>query len=142
MISWFRSTRAAVRDLKAALADRDFWKGKAESYEAEFKALRQKYDDRSDFFVEREFKIIDRFFTAERKTYAITDEIRSQRPEATQQDVNEAALEEHLKAKKEWLIQCAIDAGFPNPVEIGTRDFEKNISRFILDFQQDFATRP
>jgi hypothetical protein len=126
---FFSAYRRAIRERKRVEADRDYWKDRAEKIEAKLEA-------RTDFYVEREMRLIDRFLTSKAKTHAITDEIRAKSlvtPEVDSAYV--AKLNEYLEEKKEELIEHARQAGLP--AETAIRDFERNRDFFIVDFQQN-----
>jgi hypothetical protein len=128
---FFSTLRQAARDKRAAEQERDFWKERA-------LRLEKKLEDRTDFFVEREFRLIDRTLTGRAKVPAITDEIRAKQlqPE-TDATASAEALNEYLAEKKQNLIDMALEAGLP--AERGAADFERNRDRFIMDYQQGMA---
>lgn len=97
--------------------------------------LRKKLDDRSDLFIEREFKLMDRFLTSQVKTYAITDEINAKK--ITQADVDESDWDAFRLDKIEFLEQCAKDAGEDNPRDRAVADFENNIGLFRQEFESE-----
>lgn len=135
----FLSTiRQAVREKRKALADRDFHKARADKLEAEVERLRIKLEKRTDFMLEREFRIVDRFFTSEKKTYAITDEIRS-KEETLKYDAEAkaAAKDAFLSDKLEFLEQCAREAGFDNWKDRARQTFNENYSQYIIQFEQN-----
>jgi hypothetical protein len=131
------SLRKAIRERKQAEADRDLYKDRLEDAEHEVRRLQEKLEERTDFFMEREFKIFDRFFTSERKTYAITDEIRrKQLDETFEKEASGAALTAYLADKKEFLEQCAREAGFPDWKDKADRTFQENYGQYVTEFQQ------
>ena len=125
MVNFYGAARRAAKDLRVACVERDKWKACAES-------LQRKLDERSDFFIEREMRLVDRFLTSQAKTYAITDEIKSK---ITERDVKDAALDEFLAEKKEFLVECARDAGFDNPKAQANATFNQNYSSYVLEFE-------
>lgn len=124
---FFSTLREAVRRRREAELDRDFWKQKALDAEA-------KLEKRSDFFIDREMRIFDRFLTAKVKTHAITDEIKAK--QADTEDYEAHALEAYLQDTKDFLVQCAKEAGAENPEDTAARTFEANRSQYVIDFQQ------
>lgn len=122
---FFSTLRRAIRERRLAEADRDFWKQRSLLAEA-------KLDDRSDFFIEREFRLIDRFLTSTAKVQAITDEIRYKQP--TEQEVTDHALEAYLADKRDALIDYAREAGRENPEETAQRTYDENYSKYVTDF--------
>lgn len=126
---FFSAYRRAIRKQRELAADRDFWKTRALE-------LEKKLEKRSDFFIEREFRLVDRFLTSEKKTYAITDEIRQKEKDLTMQDADNAALDAFLDEKKDAMIRWAREAGIPHPVETATNDFERQRALFTLEFEQ------
>ena len=136
--------RQAVRDREKAIADRDqAYRERdradqdARSWEARCKAAERELKERVDFFIEREFRLIDRFLTSQAKVPAITDEIRTKRLPMEQDPVFVAQLEAYLEEKKENLIMMAREAGLP--AERAIEDFERNRDAFIVDFQQNLS---
>lgn len=125
---FFSTLRNAVRRRREAELDRDFWKAKAQRLEA-------KLEERSDFFIEREMRIIDRHFTRNMKTYAITDEIRAKAIE-TNDESEKYALEAFLQDKKEFLVDCAREAGEADPQSTAERTFSQNYASYVIEFQQ------
>lgn len=124
---FFTTLREAVRRRKQAELDRDFWKAKAERLEG-------KIEERTDFFVEREFRLVDRILT-KKGTFAITDEIRA-KSITTNEDAERYALDAFLADKKEFLVDCAREAGEKDPEDVAARTFEQHRSEYIVDFQQ------
>lgn len=129
---FFSSIRQAIRDRKRAEADRDYWKARAEKFEA-------RLEERDDFMREREFRLVDRFLTAKVKTHAITDEIRGRKFLAVDDKRHAEQLEAYLEEKKQELIQMAKEAGIPDPAGVGARDFDRMKDHFIMDFQQNLS---
>lgn len=127
MFSFYRASRRLARELRAALKDRDYWRERAS-------LLEKKLDHRSDFFIEREFKLVDRFLTSQVKTYAITDEIKAH--EITAEDVKSEDLAIFLAEKKAFLVQCAKEANVDNATAVAEQDFNANIGAYILQFEQ------
>jgi len=123
---FFSTLRNAVRLRRDAEADRDFWKQRALAYESKLEA-------RSDFYIEREFRLMDRFLTSQVKVPAITDEIRSHSP--TDQEVTDHAREAYLQDVKEGLVHYAREAGKSDPEGEAARTFEQNYSRYVNDFE-------
>lgn len=130
---FFAAYRRAVRLRREVEADRDFWKKRALDLEV---TLQQ----RSDFFIEREFKMIDRFLTAKVGTFAITDEIRARqnRPEVTDREVYQRALDDFLQEQKEIYKQYAIDANLPDPDVQAQRTLEQQMSSLVANFERDY----
>lgn len=126
MFSYFGTVRRAVQERDKALSERDFWKTRALELES-------KLEQRSDFFIEREFKLVDRFLTSQVKTYAITDEIKAK--EATQEQVDDADLITFLKEKKDFLLECAIEAGEPDPQISVDRIYNAHYNEYVAEFQ-------
>lgn len=124
---FFSTIRNAVKGRKQAELDRDFWKARALALEA-------KLEQRSDFFIEREFRLIDRALT-KNGTFAITDEIRA-KAVIENDETEKYALEAYLEEQREFLVQCAKDAGKPDPEDVAAKTFEQNRAAYILDFQQ------
>jgi hypothetical protein len=126
MLNDFGASRRLAKQLRDALADRDRWQERANDLEL-------KLERRSDFFIEREFRLVDRFLTSQVKTFAITDEIKAK--QITEQDVSTAALDDFMAEKKQFLVQCAKEAGVPEPEARAERDFANNYANFVLEFQ-------
>jgi hypothetical protein len=122
------------KDLKQALLSTQ---DKLKAKEEEIERLQTKLEKRSDFFIEREFRLVDRFLTSKAKTFAITDEIRQkERVEQDDRETEEAALKAFLDDKKEFLVHCAHEAGLQDPATAAAKTFEQNQSQYILEFQQ------
>lgn len=96
--------------------------------------LEAKIEERTDFFVEREFRLVDRILT-KKGTFAITDEIRAKTITDTK-DQEDFAQEAYLADKLQFLVQCAKDEGDPDPEAWAAKLFEQNRSEYIVDFQQ------
>lgn len=128
MFSYYRAARRLAKERDAALKD-------AQVQRDEAARLRRKLDERSDFFIEREMRLIDRFLTSQVKTYAITDEIKSKARIATEEEVKDGALDDFLADKKAFLVQCAREAGMEKPEEAAKETFEQNYSAYVLEFQ-------
>lgn len=129
---FFRAIRQAVRDRKKAEADACFWK-------AEAQRLAAKLEERSDLFIEREFRLMDRFLTTKAKTHAITDEIAAKAIIGQPDERYLAQQAAYLEEKKQDLIRLAKQANVPNYQEVALRDFERNYERYIVDFQQNLS---
>lgn len=112
------------KELRSALEDRDKWQKRAEALEA-------KLDKRSDFFIEREFKLVDRFLTSQVKTFAITDEVKA----VTEKDVKNHDLDVFLREKKEQLVEWAREAGHKDPERSADETFQQNYGAYVLDFE-------
>lgn len=134
---FFSTIRQAVRERRKAEADRDLLQVQVVKLEAEIERLRGKLEKRTDFFVEREFRIVDRFFTAERKTFAITDEIR-QKEETAKWDAEakDAAVTAFLQDKKDFLEQCAREANIEDWKDAAAQTFKENYSSYMMEFEQ------
>jgi hypothetical protein len=131
------SLRKAVRERKQAEADRDLYKARMERAEEEAERLRSKLESRTDFFIEREFRIFDRFFTSVHKTHAITDEVkRKVDEEQWERESKDAALEAHLEDKRLFLEQCAREAGYPDWKDKAAKTYEERYSQYVQEFQQ------
>lgn len=128
MFSFYRAAKQLKRDLKRVTADRDHWK-------AEAARLSRKLEDRTDHFVEREFRFVDRFLTAKAKTFAITDEVKAAREEATEIAVENEAWDAYKADKIAFLIECAANAGRPHPEAEAHRTFEQNYASYRLEFE-------
>lgn len=124
---FFSTLREAVRRRREAELDRDFWKARAEKLEA-------KLEERTDFFIEREFRLIDRVLV-KKGTYAITDEIRA-KSIIEDKEAEDHALEAYLEDIKQFLVTCAKEAGAVDPEATAARTFEQNRSQYVIDFQQ------
>lgn len=109
----------------------------AKKWEARARYLEQKLDDRSDLFIEREQKLIDRFLTSQVKTFAITDEIAAKK--ITQQDVDESDFDNFKNDKIDFLEQCAREAGEPHPRDRAIADFNANYGLFRQEFEGERA---
>jgi len=126
---FFSVIRRAIRDRKKAEADRDYWKVCADR-------LQKKLEERSDFFIEREMRLVDRFLTARVKTHAITDEIRTKALLGSETG-EDHQLREYLAEKKQEMINFAVEAG--EPPSRAVEDFERIKEHLIVDFQQDHS---
>lgn len=126
MLNYYGAARRLKKELKAALKDRDRWQQRAD-------ALTDKLEKRTDLFVEREFRLVDRFLTKKVGTFAITDEIQAK--QITEQEVKDADLQDFLAEKRDFLVQCARDANVENPEQQAADDFAKNYDRYVLEFQ-------
>lgn len=125
MFNYLSAARALKKQLSAAEQECRMWKERALSLES-------KLDKRSDFFIEREFKLIDRFLTSQAKTYAITDEIRTQ---ITETDVKNAALDVFLDEKRAQLVEWARDAGHRDPERSADETYQQNYPAYVLEFE-------
>jgi len=123
---FFSTLRKAIRERRLAEADRNFWKQRCLEIEAKLEA-------RSDFFIEREFRLVDRFLTSQVKVPAITDEIRLKQP--TLEEVTNHALEAFLQDKREALLDWAREANMPNPEESAARTFDEQYSNYVTQFE-------
>jgi hypothetical protein len=126
MFNYFGVSRRLAKSLRDALSERDQWKARA-------LVLETKLDKRSDFFIEREMKLVDRFLTSQVKTFAITDEIKAQ--EVTAKDIHDAGLDDFMADKKEALLRWAKEANIPDPEIVAERDFTANYDRFRLEYE-------
>lgn len=126
MFNYFGVSRRLSKSLRDALKERDYWRTRADT-------LAKKLEDRTDFFVEREFKLVDRFLTSQVKTFAITDEVKASK--ITDKDVNDAALTDFLADKKAFLVDCAKEAGLPDPESAAQVTYDQNYSSYVLEFQ-------
>lgn len=126
MFNFYGASRRLAKQLRDALKERNQWKDRA-------LGLEKKLDARSDFFIEREMKLVDRFLTSQAKTFAITDEIKAQ--QITETDVTNAALEDFLQEKREFLVQCAKEADYPNPERAAADTFKQEYPNYILEFE-------
>ncbi len=124
MFNFYGAARRLKKQLAAATRERDSWQKRAE-------ALQKRLDERSDFFIEREMKLVDRFLTSQVKTYAITDEIRAAAPKVVEDD----ALDVFLAEKREFLVSCAKEAGIDRPEDAANTTFNQNYSAYVLEFQ-------
>ncbi len=125
MFNFYGAARRLRKQLAAATRERDVERKRAE-------ALQKRLDDRSDFFIEREMKLVDRFLTSQVKTYAITDEIRAAAPKI---EVEDDALDVFLAEKREFLVNCAKEAGVDRPEDAANTTFNQNYSAYVLEFQ-------
>lgn len=124
MFNYFGAARRLKKELRAALEDRDKWQKRAEALEA-------KLDKRSDFFIEREFKLVDRFLTSQVKTFAITDEVKA----VTEKDVKNHDLDVFLREKKEQLVEWAREAGHKDPERSADETFQQNYGAYVLEYE-------
>ena len=124
MFNFYGAARRLRKQLAAATRERDYWQARAQ-------AVQKRLDDRSDFFIEREMKLVDRFLTSQVKTYAITDEIRAAVPKVVEDD----ALDVFLAEKPEFLVSCAKEAGIDRPEDAADATFNQNYSAYVLEFQ-------
>lgn len=125
MFNYFGVSRRLAKSLRDALKERDYWRTRADS-------LAKKLADRTDFFVEREFKLVDRFLTSQVKTFAITDEIRASK--ITDKDVEDAAFNDFLADKKAALIEYAKEANLRDPEAAAQVTFEENRNSYREQF--------
>lgn len=134
----FLSTiRQAVREKRQAIADRDEALFQLEVAKEEVKRLQEKLEKRTDFFVEREFRIFDRFFTSEKKTYAITDEIKQKEDSVKYAaEARDAALTAYLEDKREFLERCAREANYENWKDVAAEKYKANYNQYVVDFDQ------
>jgi exonuclease VII large subunit len=132
--STLRRIAREKKELSRAIVD---LQEQSDDQKKEIDRLREKLERRSDFFIEREFRLIDRLLTSKVKTYAITDEIRhKERTEEAERETQSATREAYLRDKKKFLLECAIDAGTPNPEEAAAQMFARNQSQYILELEQ------
>ena len=128
MFSFYRASKRAIQQRDDALTDRNFWRERCLK-------LERKLEERSDHFIEREFKLIDRFLTSSAKTYAISDEIRASK-QVSQADVDEDAWLAYRADKIEFLAECLREGGVTeNVMDRATHDFEANEATFRQEFQ-------
>lgn len=125
MFNYLAAARRLKKEIRALQKDRDQWQKRAVELEA-------KLEKRSDLFIEREFRLIDRFLTSKAKTYAITDEVKSQ---VTATDVSDAALDVFLQEKKAQLAEWAREAGHENPERSANETYQQNYEAYVLEFE-------
>lgn len=126
---YYRALRRTVRELHKAQAE-------AEEYKARALFLEKKLEERSDLFIEREFKLIDRFLTSNVKTYAIADEIKAA-SKITDADVSEAEWDAFKADKIDFLEGCAREAGESNPRQRAVIDFERAEGIYKQEFDAE-----
>lgn len=131
MFAFYRAAKRAIQERDAALQDRNFWRDRCLKLEL-------RLEERSDLFIEREFKLIDRFLTSTAKTYAISDEIKASK-QVSQTDVDDETWNNFRLDKIAFLADCLRDEGITdNVMDRAQRDFEANITTYKNEFESEF----